>query len=246
MKNLGMGGHHSAASQTNTWLTPQFIIEDLGPFDLDPCAAPDPKPWPTAKHHYTWPDQDGLTLPWFKRCFVNPPYSTQVIGQWLNRLADHGTGTALIFARTETENFHRAVWDRADACLFLEGRLYFHHPDGTRAGANAGAPSVLVAYGEEDVERLMRSRIEGKFIALSRPVMIQMIFREEPPMPGWTYVVTEALRTLGGTASLKDLYDALHNHPRTKSNSNWQAKVRQTVSRAGLRRVDNGVYALAA
>ncbi|PZR95153.1 MAG: adenine methyltransferase [Stutzerimonas stutzeri] len=247
MKKLGMGGHHSASSQTNTWLTPKHVIDELGPFDLDPCAAPDPKPWPTARVHYTWPEQDGLALPWGNlRCWVNPPYSSNEIGLWLRRLADHGRGSALIFARTETEAFHRFVWDRADACLFLEGRLFFHHADGTRASANAGAPSVLVAYGEEDVEKLMRSRLEGKFVALARPVLVQLVFREDPPMPGWNYVVTEALRTLGGTARLKDLYQALNNHPRAKSNPNWQAKIRQTVSRAGLRRVDNGVYSLAA
>lgn len=246
MKKLGIGGHQSAASKTNTWLTPKFIIDELGPFDLDPCAAPDPKPWATAKVHYTWPDQDGLALPWENRVWCNPPYSSDQIGKWLHRLAEHGTGTALIFARTETEAFHRHVWDRADACLFLEGRLYFHHPDGTRAAANGGAPSVLIAYGEEDVERLMRSRIEGKFVALTRPVLVQLVFREDPPMPGWSYVVTEAVRSLGGSARLKDLYAALQNHPRARSNPHWQAKVRQTVSRAGLRRVDNGVYALAA
>lgn len=247
MKKLGMGGHQSAASQTNTWLTPKFIIDELGPFDLDPCAAPDPKPWPTAKMHYTWPEQDGLALSWgSKRVFCNPPYSSASIGLWLDRLANHGKGTGLIFARTETEAFHRSVWDRADACLFLEGRLYFHHADGKRAAANAGAPSVLIAYGDEDVEKLMRSRLEGKFVALSRPVLIQLVFREEPPMPGWSYVVLEALRSLGGTARLRDLYQALHNHPRAKNNPHWQAKIRQTVSRAGLRRVDNGVYSLAA
>ena len=50
-----------------------------------------------------------------------------------------------MFARTETEMFVEAVWKRATALRFLFGRLYFHRPDGRRAEANAGAPSVLVA-----------------------------------------------------------------------------------------------------
>jgi hypothetical protein len=93
----------------------------------------------------------------------------------MRRMVEHGRGTALIFARTETEMFFEAVWRAATAALFLEGRLYFHRPDGKRAGANAGAPSVLVAYGAEDAERLRSSGIRGAFVPLpgrqaARPV----------------------------------------------------------------------------
>ena len=66
------------------------------------------------------------------------------------RLADHGQGTALLFARTETAMFHRLVWNRASALLFLRGRVVFHRANGERSSANAGAPSVLIAYGHFD------------------------------------------------------------------------------------------------
>lgn len=36
--NLGMGGHQSAKMKNDEWLTPKYIIDALGPFDLDPCA----------------------------------------------------------------------------------------------------------------------------------------------------------------------------------------------------------------
>lgn len=74
--------------------------------------------------------------------------------------------TALIFARTETEGFVEQVWKKATAVRFLYGRLHFHHPDGTRARANSGAPSVLVAYGAEDAARLATCTIPGQFIRL--------------------------------------------------------------------------------
>ncbi len=38
----------------------------------------------------------------------------------------------------------------ARALLFLRGRVVFHRANGERASANAGAPSVLVAYGRFD------------------------------------------------------------------------------------------------
>ena len=165
-----MGGHQSAAMLKDEWLTPPEVIRQLGDFDLDPCS-PVNRPWPTAKAHYTMLD-DGLKQPWHGRVWVNPPYGRET-GRWLARLADHGRGTALIFARTETEMFFDEVWDKASGVLFLRGRLYFHHVDGTRAAANAGAPSVLVGYGVEDADMLQSGALSrkgplsgGKFLRL--------------------------------------------------------------------------------
>ena len=159
-----MGGHHAPVSQTVVWLTPPALLAALGPFDLDPCACSEPRPWPTAAHHYTV-ENDGLDLPWFGRVWLNPPYGPPpVVDPWMKALADHGRGTALIFARTETAMFFREVWRRASAILFIEGRLYFCDPTGTPAKANAGAPSCLVAYGDDDAERLRVCGIAGQFV----------------------------------------------------------------------------------
>lgn len=143
------------------WLTPPEILNALGEFDLDPCA-PIVRPWDMAKQHYTVDDL-GLTKPWHGRVWCNPPYGSQT-GIWLQRLADHGNGIALIFARTETEMFFSQVWERADALLFIEGRLYFHHVDGKKAAANSGAPSVLIAYGKENRAQLREANIPGAYI----------------------------------------------------------------------------------
>lgn len=159
----GMGGHQSAAMLKDEWLTPPGILRALGPFDLDPCA-PIVRPWDMAKAHYTVAD-NGLLQPWHGRVWLNPPYGLEA-REWLNRLAGHGNGIALIFARTETDMFFEEVWNRADAVLFVRGRLYFHHVDGTRAGANSGAPSVLVAYGHANVDALRSSGIDGRLVVL--------------------------------------------------------------------------------
>jgi hypothetical protein len=86
----------------------------------------------------------------------------------MRRMVEHGVGTALIFARTETAVFFETVWRAATAVLFIEGRLFFHRPDGSRAPANAGAPSCLVAYGQNDASQLKRSGIRGQFVPLKR------------------------------------------------------------------------------
>lgn len=158
-----MGGHHSAIMGNDEWLTPPEILKALGPFDLDPCA-PIERPWEMAAKHFTKLDS-GLTKEWHGRVWCNPPYGLEA-EKWLARLATHGHGVALIFARTETEMFFRCVWEAAHAVLFLRGRLYFHHVNGERAGANAGAPSVLVAYGEEEARRLEFCGIKGQYVRL--------------------------------------------------------------------------------
>jgi hypothetical protein len=156
--------HRRAGGGTDVWLTPPDLLAQLGPFDLDPCAAPEPRPWPTAAEHYT-AEVDGLRQSWRGRCWVNPPYSDYE--PWLSRLADHGHGTALIFARTETAAFHRQVWDRATALLFLKGRITFHRHNGKPGQGSAGAPSVLVAYGTHDAERLATCGIDGAYVMLN-------------------------------------------------------------------------------
>lgn len=154
----GMGSHQSTRMETDVWLTPPEILEDLGPFDLDPCASLN-RPWDTAAKHYTI-DDDGLAQPWEGFVWMNPPYGRQT-GTWLERLALHGHGIALIFARTETRMFTEHVWPHASALRFLAGRVTFRYPDGTPAPNNGGAPSVLIGYGTEARYRLTASTLPG-------------------------------------------------------------------------------------
>ena len=142
----------SEAGKSHVYLTPPSIIKDLGPFDLDPCAAPEPRPWPTAHAHIV-EQEDGLAAPWTGYgdgwVWLNPPYGKHT-GVWLKKLADHhdaghGQGIALVFARSETAWFQEQVWPRADGLLFLAGRVRFHLPSGEPAKGGAAAPSLLIA-----------------------------------------------------------------------------------------------------
>jgi hypothetical protein len=153
------GGHHSSRMLSDVWLTPRHILDALGEFDLDPCAAPG---WPTARRHILLPE-NGLRVGWAGRCWVNPPYSREAVHR-IARLADHGLGTALVFARTETAWFVEHVWSRASALLFLHGRVRFLAADGSPYHDNAGAPSVLVAYGRADADVLRDCGLRGSFV----------------------------------------------------------------------------------
>lgn len=150
---------------THVWLTPPEIIRALGPFDLDPCAAPEPRPWPTAARHITLPD-DGLGAEWSGRVWCNPPFGAHA-SRWLRRMAGHGNGVALAFARTETKAFQQHVWPHADAILFLKGRPHFHRPDGVRADGNSGGPICLIAYGQENAAALTGSGLAGAIVQVT-------------------------------------------------------------------------------
>lgn len=158
-----MGSHQSSKMISDSWITPKYILDALGEFHLDPCVADD-MPWKTALNCFT-KKANGLKLEWYGRVWLNPPYSNQAV-LWLRKLAIHGNGIALTFARTETRYFFETIWEKAHAVLFLRGRIYFHYPNGIKAPANAGAPSVLIAYGEKNADILRSSGIDGIFIDL--------------------------------------------------------------------------------
>jgi hypothetical protein len=254
----GIGGHHSAAAATTSWLTPPPIIAALGgvqSFDLDPCAFP---AWPTARHGYALPETDGLAAGWSGRVWLNPPYTSGEIADWLQKLGDHGRGTALIFARSETDAFQAQVFGRASGLLWLAGRLHFYADDANLYGAhdgphawgkhargfercelcgvakaNAGAPSVLCAYGQEDLDRLAASGLAGNL----HPLRFARFLIVGALSATWREAVLGYMAGHRGPVELSSLYRAMATHPNARRNRHWRAKVRQTLQRAGARRV---------
>lgn len=162
MNTLFETGNDGSTATTHDWLTPPEILNALGAFDLDPCAS-EHQPWRTAAQQFTIRD-DGLSKPWAGRVWCNPPYGP-FAAKWLERCADHGNAVAFVFARTETAMFQDHVWPKADAMLFLRGRVQFRLPGGGRSGP-AGAPIVLIAYGQANADALALCGISGAFVRL--------------------------------------------------------------------------------
>lgn len=165
----GMGGHHRPIEgETNEWYTPPGVFEALGlTFDLDPCAPAGGVPWVPAGSWYTAAD-DGLVQPWHGRVWMNPPYGPHTAA-WMRKLASHGDGVALVFARTDTAWFHRTI-PAASAVCFIEGRLTFVRGDAGAATSNSGAPSMLVAFGDECAEALERCGLGLVFRSAAAPL----------------------------------------------------------------------------
>lgn len=169
---MTLGSHQSTIGKSQVHLTPRWLVERVGPFDLDPCAAT-VRPWDCASTNYVEAD-DGLSREWKGLVWLNPPFDRRRVGHWIERLAAHGNGIALLHARTETAWF-RPIWERAALLLFLGQRLTFCQPDGSpttvadkrsgeRRPANSGAPVVLCGFGGEAVKRLEASGLAGAYV----------------------------------------------------------------------------------
>ena len=158
---MNVSFERTAAS--DEWYTPLEIINACGEFDLDPCA-PVKRLWDTAKKHYTKED-DGLKQEWEGRVWLNPPYSKPLIDKFVEKLANHGNGIALLYARVDNKMFHEIVFKKASALFFLRKRIKFYKPDGT-IGGSPGTGSVLVAFGKENERALEDLNLPGKFIRL--------------------------------------------------------------------------------
>lgn len=268
---MSIGSHQSPVNKSDVWLTPRPILDALGQFDLDPCAAPEWANWPTAKQMIRLP-QDGLSIQWDGRVWMNPPYGGPgIIGPWMRKMVGHGKGIALIFARTETELFFECGWRAASAMLFLEGRLHFHYPwmenpamcevqphqwakvtddpldkaiacrNCGMAKANAGAPSVLIAYGDEDREVLAEALLPGQFVPLQLPrsyIMYALAC-------SWREAVLQWVKAHDGPVRVSDLYEALADHPKVRGKKHWREKIRQTLQRGPFEKVGRGEWVAA-
>ncbi len=142
----------------DTTLTPLWMIDKLGKFDLDPCGFQGHN---TAKELFVLP-KDGLEDEWFGRVWLNPPYSDPK--PFLEKMVQHGNGIALVLASVETFWFHKYIWESATAVFFQKGRPKYLRED--RTEVQLMRPTVLVAYGEENAEVLRNIELDGKYIKL--------------------------------------------------------------------------------
>lgn len=76
---------------------------------------------------------------------------------------EHKNGISLVFSRTDCAWFHESV-AKADAILFLRGRIKFVDGLGVTGGSGAGCGSMLIAWGRENVAALEAMRDLGHLV----------------------------------------------------------------------------------
>lgn len=158
-----------AQNKSDIWITPKYLIDALGPFDLDPCGflKEDGKPIvETAKEYFTEKD-NGLIKDWGygKMVFVNPPYSD--LKSWMDKCAEESTKNSIIvlcFARTETKAWQQNV-KYAYGINLINKRIKFINSEGLLK-TNGNAPSALIAYGEDAYRRI--KKVDGLCFILDK------------------------------------------------------------------------------
>ena len=105
---------------SDEWYTPKWLIDTLGPFDLDPCSAMNP-PVQIAPEIYNI-EQDGLSKEWDKNkvVWLNPPYSSKLIKAFVQKLAEHNNGIAIVVNRTDNLLFQEVIFSKGKINDFYE------------------------------------------------------------------------------------------------------------------------------
>ena len=151
--------HESQSAETVSWYTPKWVFDKLNlQFDLDPCAPEGGVPWIPANTWYSLP-QDGLAETWHGLVWCNPPYGKET-PKWLEKMSQHCNGVALVFSRTDVKWFHDFV-AKADAVLFLKGRIQFTDGLGVTGNSGSSCGSLLVAWGEQGSNALATMASNG-------------------------------------------------------------------------------------
>jgi len=140
------------SSKDNEHYTPHDFLyrvlrfyDDL--IDLDPCSNSKENPHTPSRQQFTIED-DGLSLPWHGKVFVNPPYG-RALGDWAEKVtSEYEAGNAqqilfLVPSRTDTQ-WYKKVNDYPRCNI--EGRLTFFNPQNN--GNAAPFPSVLFYLGK--------------------------------------------------------------------------------------------------
>lgn len=156
--NKGFTHEKNASNNPEEWYTPEWMFRTLSlDFDLDPAAPKGGLPWIPAREFYCKED-DGLSKLWHGLVWLNPPYGKET-GKWLQRMHEHRQGIALVFSRTDSRWFHDYAV-KADAILYLKGRVRFVNADGDPGKSSPGCGSVLIGWGEVAVSALQAAANE--------------------------------------------------------------------------------------
>ena len=143
---------------SDEWYTPAYIFEALAvEFDLDVACPPEgPRHVPAGAYF----SEDALSREWFGMVWMNPPFGGRNgLVPWLDRFFAHGNGIALTPDRTSAPWWQHAN-RRADATLFIAGKVKFERPDGS-IGKSPGTGTTLFAAGERAVNALMLAEMNG-------------------------------------------------------------------------------------
>lgn len=137
------------------WQTPPEILEPAreywgGRIPFDACTTPAN---PTGAAAFFAPPDDGLTLPWPDRVWLNPPYGRDMEAWCRRAMGEPGEVILLLSAARWEQAWWQAFLARVSFACFIRGRVAFVRPGtGERVGGNTYA-NFCAAMNLRDPER---------------------------------------------------------------------------------------------
>lgn len=140
--------HVANNSGNNEWYTPAEYIEAareaMGSIDTDPASNDIANKVVKAEKYFTI-ETDGLSHDWHGNVWMNPPYSSDLITKFIEKLKEqrknYEQAIILVNNATETQWFYEIV-KIASAVCFPKSRVKFYMPDG-KTGAPLQGQAVL-------------------------------------------------------------------------------------------------------
>jgi phage N-6-adenine-methyltransferase len=137
-KAIALPPHVSHNSGNNEWYTPEEYIEAartvMGVIDLDPASSAQANSVIKAESIYTIED-DGLSQDWCGNIWLNPPYASELIPKFVDKLTEQVSAknveSAIVLVNNATETkWFRTLVDMATGICFPIGRVKFWQADG--------------------------------------------------------------------------------------------------------------------
>jgi phage N-6-adenine-methyltransferase len=144
--------HVAHNSGNNEWYTPAEYISAarnvMGVIDLDPASSDKANAVIQAAEYYTI-DDDGLSKAWHGRIWLNPPYASKAIPQFIEKLCFHVAHNDVVEAITLVNNATETKWfnsliNIASAVIFPMKRIKFYMPNGKTGSPLQGQAVIYI------------------------------------------------------------------------------------------------------